>query len=321
MHKLFLPAMPPSSTPLPDDTSPSPGGAEGIFRYTGSEPLPAATLRAAMAAGQDIEVHPASPEAEPIRVEGELDASSLTIKGRVRLHGVRFEGFVNLRDARFEKETDFSRCEFSAGISLRGARVEGSLNFEETVFESERGEVDATGLRVEGMLIYAATRFGLEEKPVSLLLNNARIGEDLFFSCARVFGDIGLSGADIAGDFYLFHTFADYPRTWIGGDLIAWGCHVGGQTLAMGIRIEGNTNFASARLDGIVNFGINPVDAEPAHLGRTTKPGVPGQAVLHLAFAVIGGTVVLSGARLEGQLNLTRAVLKGGLSCRAEGGR
>ncbi len=306
--------------PLPTPPSRAISAATGrVFEWNWHGPLPAATLRAEMAAGKEIDVRSADG-ADPIRVTGELDCSSLTIKGRVRLRGVRFEGFVNLRDGRFEKEADFSGCEFSAGLSLRGARVDGSLDLEMAVFGSEGDlEVDANGLRVEGTLNCAATRFGSEGKAVSLDLSNARIGEDLLLWCARISGGLSLLGADIARNFSLIRVSADYPRTWIGGDFMAVGCHVGGQMTAAGIRIEGTANFQVARLDGVVDFGINPVDAEPAHLGTAPLDGRDGGVVLLLGFAVVGGFVNLNGMRLEGQLNLNGAVLKGSLLCQAQG--
>lgn len=289
--------------------------AEGAFTWSSAEPLPAAILREAMARGCDIDIDCSKCE-QPLQVEGDLDCSSLSIRGKVEIIGVRFEGKADFNDARFAKQTNLRGCKFPGGLDLSAARIDGPLGLISAEVDSG---LDASGLYVNGNFWAIAGRFGGEEKG-GLDLSGARINGDLMLHGIHISGDLTLWKSEIEGDVQLVRNKA---RSTISGNLVGVACHVGRRVLAWGCRVEGMVVFEGARLDESICFGMNlvdPDDNEPAEIGTALSPGETGLTAVNLGLATIGGIADFCGAVLEGQLVLNHTVLKGALLCRERRG-
>jgi len=218
--------------------------------------------------------------------------TEIVLQQGIRVENKKILGQLNLDSLSISFPIRFNDCEFSEGISLNDAKTR-LLDFSNstcTVFQAERVYVDS-----------------------NLMLSGFRVSK-VSLRCARITGDLSLSGANIGhSETQEAGSVLDLDRADIGGTVFLNYCRerrkrfcAYGETSLKGISVRGNLN------------------CEGAKLCNQDESAKEGPYALNANQAVFHGNVYLRKGRspdrfmAEGQIIMLEAEIFGALDC--EGG-
>jgi hypothetical protein len=216
----------------------------------------------------------------------DLDLQSLHIERQFWIKNSRFEGAVNLEEAKFDVSLSFEGSAFSQVLDMNGVTIRRDLFLSDGGYFA--GEVYLVGAEVDGLLDARGATF--ERR---LDMNGLTVGQSLRLERARCTGDVDLVGAKVEGQFN------------------ARGATFEAALNLNGATIRRNLSLCDAQFGGEVDLGIGKVEGQLDASGASFKAGLNmnslmvGQ-ILDLRRAR-AGDVDLVGAKVQGRLDASGA--------------
>jgi len=240
---------------------------------------------------------------------------------RLRLHGARITGHLDLSDSRITTSITLTSCSFEQPVNLSGAEL-NTLNLagshlpgiEATQAYIARnlmlrhvtttGELRLLGVRIGGQLALSNARLTHPGQTV-LLLDRATIEGGLFLQDVVTAGEVRLLGAHIGGHLDLSgarltnpgRTALNLDGAAVGGNLLATNLLTTGETRLPGVRVSGDLALTGAWLTNQDGTALN-LDRAAVEGNLFANDGFTATGEVRLFSARIGGQLALNGAQL-----------------------
>lgn len=240
-------------------------------------------------------------------IGGEVDLSAIAPLGgdghetlTARLRGLRVDGDVLARDAKFARAVDsdddalmLQSAEIAGNLVIDGgfesfgrlwlnnARISGTLSGEGAQLLNRSDNAGGQALNADGAEIGAV-----------MLRGTFKAEGEVRFASARIARDVDLSGAQFRND--------------LGAALVLSSAEIGGQIYADAIKTSGQVLLQSARV------GRN-LDLRGAEITHRTAANTYGRAIDAPSVA-IGGAALLQGANVKGEVFMPDARIDGYLA-------
>ena len=257
----------------------------------------------------------------PCSVRGELNLQSCEIKARLQFDGVIFEGPVLARDARFLREVDWTGCRFDKNLDLTDARFGGSFSLRDATIHHGLPEIASESRDWGAPLASFPQKVALDRLRVDGPLDLSRIHTNAPVDICQgnVTGNLLLYGADIGGRLFMpglrlggmldssfFKPAGATQRTHFRGHINLFQAKIEGLVFLTGAQLDGALIMQGAEIGGGVFCGVEKRTGTRTQIGRTHD----GESAW-LAGAKVRDNVELTGAELQGRLNMIYAEVGG----------
>lgn len=248
-------------------------------------------------------------DATEAQIDGELDLCGVAPLGEpgletltAKLRGVRIDGDLLARDAKFARATDsaddalmLQGADISGNVLLDGsfeafgcvwllsAKIAGTLSCDGAQLLNRSDDATGQALNADGAEIGA------------VLMQRVKAEGEVRFTSARIARDLDISEG---GSF----------RNELAAALVAANAEIGGQLFADSVKIAGQLLLQSTR----IGRNLDLRGAEIAH--RTSARGDAFGRAIDATSANIGGAALLQGANVKGEVFLAGANIEGYLS-------
>jgi hypothetical protein len=213
-----------------------------------------------------------------MRLDGILDLSGSAITGPVRLEAASVTGMVNLTGASIS-------CQGERALVLSYATISGKLNGRNLIVE---GGSRAVNCRVAGQLFMAGARLA-NPGGAAFFAGGLEVGGGAFFSLGfHAIGEFRLIGAVLSANLSIDDATFENP----GAVAVNLERATLGSLHGDNVTCRGQLSMPGAQVNGDLN------------LPRAVLQADDGEVALNAERAQVGGTVLLSGVKALGEINL-----------------